>query len=460
MLFVALALARSDEPWAEKMISRLRRFWWLVALFAGCALCMLVQLAGSGRRLAFLQNFDITLEIEPRAPAAVLAEISAAGRGSEGLALRMSTAEPAEASRATTPPSAVAAEWGPGAGPDAVGHGTPTPQGALGLGGLAPTTSTATAGAAAPMPSTTSAWAPTSVAASEAARSSAASTEPARPEGADGATGGSGAPGPLAALPVQPLGPPAAAAPEAAGASPFCNLGVCRQHGAQAPRLFVAEHTDGAGHRMANIINGIAVAAHNRMNFGGVVAVPNSVTEQGHDFRGLVNRFFGSQDAAKQLFFQSPRIKTRSPAYFVPRLDRLVAQQHCVVLPSTQPERLLASACSPAQVSGSTLGFGLGGLFWAVQGEQGDGGGRDSLTLFCVCRFHEPIPVPKCGPKSLIRAIPSAGIWCTLCSPPRSAAGSATPEACPAVQVQLSNAFGKQQSILVPNDVRHVLYSN
>lgn len=69
----------------------------------------------------------------------------------------------------------------------------------------------------------------------------------------------------------------------------------------RAPRLFVIEHIDGAGHRMKTIIEGIAVAVKNRMNFGGVMPVPNTVTEHGHDFRKVVDAFFGGR-ASEALF--------------------------------------------------------------------------------------------------------------------------------------------------------------
>lgn len=79
--------------------------------------------------------------------------------------------------------------------------------------------------------------------------------------------------------------------------------------------MFVQEHVDGAGHRMMNILNGIAFATGRRVNFGGIIAVPNTVTEQGSDFREIVDSFFG-EGASLQLFFRSNKTKTRHPPYF------------------------------------------------------------------------------------------------------------------------------------------------
>merc|ERR1712228_955740 len=58
-----------------------------------------------------------------------------------------------------------------------------------------------------------------------------------------------------------------------------CGLQVCLFHAPSAPRLFVAEHNDGMGHRMQNIIDGIAIAVKNKMNFGGVQSLPQGPKE-------------------------------------------------------------------------------------------------------------------------------------------------------------------------------------
>jgi len=76
---------------------------------------------------------------------------------------------------------------------------------------------------------------------------------------------------------------------------PACELPICTLHPPNAPRMWVAEHSDGAGHRMQNIINGLAVAQKLGMNFGGVVAV-EPMTDQRVNFRKVARSFFGSDD--------------------------------------------------------------------------------------------------------------------------------------------------------------------
>merc|ERR1719228_3027623 len=49
----------------------------------------------------------------------------------------------------------------------------------------------------------------------------------------------------------------------------------------------------------------MGVAQANRMNFGGVVPVGNIVTEHGHNFREIVDAFFGP-GAANELFLPKP----------------------------------------------------------------------------------------------------------------------------------------------------------
>jgi len=72
-----------------------------------------------------------------------------------------------------------------------------------------------------------------------------------------------------------------------------CSLPVCVFHGPNAPRLWVAGHTDGAGHRMQNVIKGIAMAQRLGMNFGGVVG-PESLTDQRLNFSVVAANFFGT----------------------------------------------------------------------------------------------------------------------------------------------------------------------
>lgn len=79
-----------------------------------------------------------------------------------------------------------------------------------------------------------------------------------------------------------------------------CNLPVCRLRSDNAPRLFVDEMSDGAGHRMKNIFDGIAVAYANKMNFGGVLRSNGQkfdsdkhITEHNVDFVNVVNAVFG-----------------------------------------------------------------------------------------------------------------------------------------------------------------------
>jgi len=75
-----------------------------------------------------------------------------------------------------------------------------------------------------------------------------------------------------------------------------CTMKACKMNGPNAPSLYVAEHVDGVGHRMRTILLGMAVAATNKMSFGGALssASPqNDVSPQGVDFTGLLSRFFG-----------------------------------------------------------------------------------------------------------------------------------------------------------------------
>ncbi|CAK9050044.1 unnamed protein product [Durusdinium trenchii] len=51
---------------------------------------------------------------------------------------------------------------------------------------------------------------------------------------------------------------------------PVCELPLCQLHERSAPQLFILEHTDGAGHRMKSILEAMAIAWRNKMNFGGL----------------------------------------------------------------------------------------------------------------------------------------------------------------------------------------------
>jgi len=71
-----------------------------------------------------------------------------------------------------------------------------------------------------------------------------------------------------------------------------CASKLCRFYDTSVPYLFVAEHSDGYGHRMQNILDGLAVASKNGMNFGGVIP-SGSVGGPRQRFRLILNMFFG-----------------------------------------------------------------------------------------------------------------------------------------------------------------------
>jgi len=79
----------------------------------------------------------------------------------------------------------------------------------------------------------------------------------------------------------------------ASGAVHKCKLPLCMFHNAGALRLYVNEHSDGAGHRLKNIIEGIAISLRFGLNLGGALPVGTLVTEHGHNFRDILNAFFG-----------------------------------------------------------------------------------------------------------------------------------------------------------------------
>lgn len=105
----------------------------------------------------------------------------------------------------------------------------------------------------------------------------------------------------------------AAASPSVAGAGPTtsttsgvpgaCALRPCVLHVAGSPLLYVDEYEDGSGHRLTNIIHGMAVAARNGMNFGGAKGVPKYAGRRphGHEFREVLEGFFGPSAAGQLL---------------------------------------------------------------------------------------------------------------------------------------------------------------
>lgn len=93
-----------------------------------------------------------------------------------------------------------------------------------------------------------------------------------------------------------------------------CKIRPCELFGPEAPRLYVIEHLDGSGHRMKTILEGMAVAFHNKMNFGGSVAqypVPGNkhITDHGDDFIKVVDGFFGNGAAETLLLSFEERPK-------------------------------------------------------------------------------------------------------------------------------------------------------
>ncbi|CAK0854870.1 unnamed protein product, partial [Prorocentrum cordatum] len=87
-----------------------------------------------------------------------------------------------------------------------------------------------------------------------------------------------------------------------------CSLRACRFHDAQSPRLFVKEHSDGVGHRMINVFDGLALAAKHGLNFGGIVTVKKKkeLVSHGHSFHDVLEQYFGSDVAGQLLFRHEP----------------------------------------------------------------------------------------------------------------------------------------------------------
>jgi len=106
------------------------------------------------------------------------------------------------------------------------------------------------------------------------------------------------------AIPSVQSSPNAAAVMTVSTAIPrTCFMELCNLHDGQAPRLWVMEHTDGAGHRMKNILDGLAVAQTVGMNFGGVVSLKHPLTDQHVDFKKLALGFFGGVTDNGGLFY-------------------------------------------------------------------------------------------------------------------------------------------------------------
>ena len=71
-----------------------------------------------------------------------------------------------------------------------------------------------------------------------------------------------------------------------------------------APKLYILEHTDGAGHRMKSLMEAIAISWKNKLNFGGLVGQLQPLTDQHINFRVVVDAVFGP-DASKNFFIHN-----------------------------------------------------------------------------------------------------------------------------------------------------------
>lgn len=109
-----------------------------------------------------------------------------------------------------------------------------------------------------------------------------------------------------------------------------CRLPICNLHPAGSPRLFANEHSDGAGHRLKNILDGMAVANRYGFNFGGALPCGRShrshVTEHGHNFQKLLDAFFGL-DAQRSLLLPTRNIKFKQSFQDVGQLDKWLHEQ-------------------------------------------------------------------------------------------------------------------------------------
>jgi len=94
----------------------------------------------------------------------------------------------------------------------------------------------------------------------------------------------------------------------------LCGLPICNFHGPEAPRLYISELTDGCGHRLVNVIDGLAFAKKHGMNFGGVLRnmhdpIKSSMGAHGHEFGQVVDDYFGKGSAAELLL--DPAVRAR-----------------------------------------------------------------------------------------------------------------------------------------------------
>ncbi|CAK9080372.1 unnamed protein product [Durusdinium trenchii] len=96
---------------------------------------------------------------------------------------------------------------------------------------------------------------------------------------------------------------------------PVCELPLCQLHERSAPQLFILEHTDGAGHRMKSILEAMAIAWRNKMNFGGLVGQLQPLTDQHINFRVISDAIFG-EEASKDLYIYNISNKPRWEGVF------------------------------------------------------------------------------------------------------------------------------------------------
>ena len=89
-----------------------------------------------------------------------------------------------------------------------------------------------------------------------------------------------------------------------------CLLPICRLHEDTAPRLFILEHTDGAGHRLKSMLEAIAISWRNKINFGGLVGQLWPLTDQHINIRVVVDAVFGS-GASQKLYIYNITTKPR-----------------------------------------------------------------------------------------------------------------------------------------------------
>merc|ERR1719195_344570 len=147
---------------------------------------------------------------------------------------------------------------------------------------------------------------------------------------------------------------------------PACTMSVCNFHGPRAPRLWVAEHEDGAGHRMQNIVTGMALARKVGMNFGGVLA-EQPITDQHIDFRELATTFFGARN---------------------PDTDGLFAWYKMA------PPNFSASFEEPRELEGQRGGIRDGTNVWLPGAHEWDWNRTAPSSLFFPCEFRKMLASP------------------------------------------------------------------